>query len=239
MVAASAIAIVTAAPSAKPPPPTAPCEPGSVVSLDQFTEPVLGSFSAAGRDEVAGEMACEGATGFALARRAGVQLALARFDLRVDPRTSRSRCRALRTGTGRDLLICRDDAIAYGQHDQAVVAVDYARDEDHDRIELVAVSDTTDTSCGGGPDVVAAELEGFDLVDVDGDGALDVRVRVRAARARVPPRPNCVMGSLGSGDPPKVPRPRLWIVELLLRGETLVPTPGSARVLAALAALKR
>ncbi len=73
--------------------------------------------------------------------------------------------------------------------------------------------------------MVAAELEGCALVDLDGDGVLDVRVTVRAAKARVPPRPDCVMGSVGSGDPPKVPRLPRQIVEFLARAASSHPPP--------------
>ena len=59
----------------------------------------------------------------------------------------------------------------------------YARDDEDDRIDLVSVSDTTDTSCNGGPDVVAAELEGYALVDLDGDG-------VKNSRDQAPNNPN-------------------------------------------------
>jgi hypothetical protein len=217
-----------------------PCEPGAHVDLIRVQDPVPGSFSAPGRDEVAGELACDAFhSGPALLRRAGDRLELTRFELRADPRTSRTGCRALRVPVGRDLLVCLDVAQAYGQRDQAIVVIDYARDDEHDRTELVSVADTTDTSCGGGSNVVAAKIDGFDLVDLDGDGALDVQIRVRAAKVSVPARPGCTMGSLDSGDPPKVRPPRERVVAFLLRGEALVLTPASAAVLAELAALKR
>lgn len=233
--------MATAAYAKHPPQPLGPCERGATVDITKMSAQVPGSFSSPGLDEIAGELQCEdfGLGGYALVRRVGDHFELVRIAPRVDFRTNRNECRALRTSSGRDLLICREDSIAYGQHDQAVVAIDYARDEENDIMRLVSVSDTTDTSCNGGPDVVAAELEGYAIIDLDGDGALDVRVTVRAAKARVPPRPACVMGSLGSGDPPKVPRPPRQIVELLARGGVLTPTPASARVLTALAALDR
>lgn len=218
-----------------------PCKPGSNVDLAAITTPVQGSFSAPGVEEIAGEIQCdeERTRGDALVHRVGAHFQLVRIAMRVDFRTHRSECRALRTPSGRDLLLCREDATTYGRHDQAVVAIDYARDEEDGRIDLVSVSDTTDTSCNGGPDVVAAELEGYALVDLDGDGVQDVRVTVRAAEARVPPRPDCVMGSVGSGDPPRVPRPPPQFIDLLTKGNVLVPTPATVRVLATLAILGR
>lgn len=234
--------------SAPAPPPSsepseqgaAPCERGRVVDLGEVEEPVTGSFSAPGRDEIAGELACDGLrSGPALLRRVGDHLQLERFEARADPRTSRRRCRALRAWTGRDLLLCLDEARAYGEHHQALVLVDYARDDEHLVEELVSVSDTTDASCAGDPSAVVAEIDGFEVTDLDHDGAPDVRVRVRAAKVRVLPRADCRMGTLGTGDPPRVPRPPLRTVELLLRGEALAPTPAGKRVLAALAALQR
>jgi hypothetical protein len=66
-----------------------------------------------------------------------------------------------------------------------------------------------------------------------------VRGSFSAARVRLPPRPGCELGFIGSIDPPHVPRPPVRVVELRLQGETLVPTPRSARVLAELKQLAR
>jgi hypothetical protein len=94
--------------------------------------------------------------------------------------------------------------------------------------------DTTAGRCGqrDAARYVKARFDRFDLVDVG--GAPGVRVRLGAASVRLPGLPDCQPGNCGSVDPRALPPPPMQVVEFRLQGETLVPTPRSARILAEL-----
>jgi hypothetical protein len=212
------------------------------VPADEVRDPVSGSFSAAGTDEVVGEIKCQGNDfgGLALLRRSDGVLRTVRADRRIDYRQGLHTCSALRTSEGRDLAICKSGSAWNGTVYQGVTAIDYARPEESDHTGLVVVVDDIQTACTGQTDLAMGSLEGFELVDLDHDGHDDVRIVVRARKIRVPPQPPCeAIGSMSiiPSVPLKLPQAPRIVLEFRARGAALVPTPATAPAVKKLNAL--
>jgi hypothetical protein len=204
------------------------------VPADKVGNPVSGSFSAAGTDEVVGEIRCQddGLGGLALLRRTDGVLRTVRVDSGTHYHETLHTCSALRTSEGRDLAICKSGSAWHGTIGQVMEAIDYARPEQSDHTALVVVVDDTQTACTGQTDLAMGSLEGFELIDLDHDGHNDVRIVVRARKIRVPPQPPCeaigtmfIMPSV----PLKLPQAPRIVLDFRARGATLVPTPATAQ----------
>jgi hypothetical protein len=226
------------------PPAQAPrmaCAPGALVDLSRVYETLAGSFSGPGLDEmigaVDGDPEQNSFPGEALIRRTNGVWTMVRV-IPIYPRTSLGSCQKLRLATGRELPICHRGSVSYGEMHDAIVAIDYTRPPEDEIVGLVAVADTTDTACTGRTELLIGSVVSVSLVDLNRDGNPDVRVVVRAAKIHVPPQPPCVdMGFAGAGQaPPHLPTPPPQTVDFIAQGEALTPTPGSARLLKAIAA---
>jgi hypothetical protein len=216
------------------------------VPADHRFEPLLGGFTAPGREEMLAQIACTPAGhdlgGLALLRRDGEAWRVVRYWSRFDYRTRRDGCRALRLAGGRDLAVCRAGYAMWGALGDAVVVIDYAiADEEQSSKTLVSVLDNRGMACGGElKEVVYGGIDAIELVDLDRDGTLDVRVTLHAGKARIPKQPPCedVGAATGGEFQGKVPPARKYTLEFLSKGERLVATPASAKAVAAIEAMK-
>jgi hypothetical protein len=177
-------------------PPFADCKPiaGQTVSNDKdsFYEAnsvVHGSFTAAGRDEVAVSMnGCESHAanygGLVVAERNERVFRLVRYDSGIHPDTMK----AYRLADGHDLLVC--DWI---DSHQTVVERLFTRDlerTDEKLDPLYEVGDNVTMACLGLPpgDLAhASRIDDFSFEDANGDGIKDLRVRVHIAVSAATP----------------------------------------------------
>jgi hypothetical protein len=117
----------------------------------------------------------------------------------------------------------------------SVFALDFAKPAGEEAVELVSLLDSRDTACSEQTELVIAEIERPELVDIDRDGTLDVRVALRAGRVRVPKQEPCTqMPEL----PPGVRKPALERLSFLTRAERFEPTKTTSAALQRIAALR-
>ena len=225
--------------------PFAECPPhvGMVAEPNESTNAVdaiaFGSFTAAGRDEVALSMnGCEPHSGnyggTVVAARQGAGWKLVRYESGLHPRKMRS----YRRSDGHDVLVCEWT----NAHQTATTSI-FVRDltvADDKFDDLFSVWDNTTISCTGVPPgslISWGTIDDWSLADVDGDGALDVHVDAQVSRGPLTPRYTKLCDGL-FGDPPKevhlldaLPPPRRLSLDFLARGAAFVPSPATTRQL--------
>lgn len=152
-----------------------------------------GSFTGAGKDEIAITMdGCESHAenygGIVVAERSGKGYVVARYDSGVHP----NRMKARRMPDGHDMLV----ALWIDVHQSAVYRLftyDFTASKPDDPTfgpTLLEVNDDMATSCTGiqpGGEAHEDSIDAYDLVDLDGDGALDLRALVTVRTTRETP----------------------------------------------------